>query len=216
MARFEIILMGPPGGGKGTQAQRMAAVHGIPQISTGDILRAAVREQTPLGMKAKSFMDRGELIPDEVIIGVMADRLRQSDAQKGFLLDGFPRTQAQAEALDAKLRERGPQGVRVVNLDVPDQEVVERLSGRRGCGKCGAVYHVKFTPSRKEGVCDKCGSALSRRDDDREEVVRKRLEVYHAQTQPVLAFYEKKGVVRNVRGTGPLDEVTQRIEQALA
>ncbi|MEW6778051.1 MAG: adenylate kinase [Bdellovibrionota bacterium] len=212
----ELILMGPPGAGKGTQAKRMVSALGVPQISTGDILRAAVKAQTPLGVKAKGFMDRGELVPDEVIIGVVEERLRAEDACGGFLLDGFPRTIAQAEALGDCLKRNGRSILRVVNLEVPDRDVVERIAGRRICKKCGAEYHVKFFPPKKAGVCDKCGGETYQRDDDREAVVQKRLSVYHAQTQPLLDYYKGRGLLRSVSGIGSLEEVGRRINEAIA
>ncbi|MCB0220529.1 MAG: adenylate kinase [Chrysiogenetes bacterium] len=208
--------MGPPGGGKGTQAQRLTDELGIPQISTGDILRGAVREGTELGLKAKQFMDAGDLVPDEVIIGIVKDRLSEDDAAKGFILDGFPRTVAQADALGHMLEGAGRKIERVVNFIVPDDEIVARITGRRMCRECGATYHVKFDPPTKDGVCDKCGGELYQRDDDTEETVLKRLEVYRDQTAPLIDFYGKQGIVRDVEGVGAVDQITKRLKEALA
>lgn len=216
MERNDLILMGPPGGGKGTQAQRLTQELGIPQISTGDILRGAVRAGTELGQKAKQFMDAGELVPDDVIIGIVKDRLQEDDAQKGFILDGFPRTVAQADALGKMLGEADRKIERVINFVVPDEEIVQRITGRRMCRECGATYHVSFDPPSKEGVCDKCGGELYQRDDDTEETVRKRLEVYRDQTAPLIDYYSKQGIVREIEGVGPVDEIAERIKSALA
>ena len=216
MERNDLILMGPPGGGKGTQAQRLTDDLGIPQISTGDILRGAVREGTELGKKAKQFMDAGDLVPDEVIIGIVKDRLSEDDAAKGFILDGFPRTVAQADALGHMLEGAGRKIERVINFIVPDEEIVARITGRRMCRDCGATYHVKFDPPTKDGVCDKCGGELYQRDDDTEETVRKRLEVYRDQTAPLIDFYGKQGIVRDIEGVGAVDEIGKRLKEALA
>lgn len=216
MGRKDLILMGPPGGGKGTQSQRLVTDLGIPQISTGDMLRAAVREGTSLGRQAKGYMDKGELVPDEVIIGLVKERLRNGDAQKGFILDGFPRTVAQAEALDKMLEAAGREIARVVDLDVPDSEIMGRVTGRRVCRSCGATYHVRFDPPKKEGVCDKCGGEVYQRDDDTEATVAKRLSVYHDQTRPLLEYYEKQGLLKHVNGVGELSEVSRRLKEALA
>lgn len=215
MARNDLILMGPPGGGKGTQAQRLTDELGIPQISTGDILRAAVREGTELGKKAKQFMDAGELVPDDVIIGIVKDRLSEDDATKGFILDGFPRTVAQADALGAMLQGAGRKIERVVNFVVPDEEIVTRVTGRRMCKNCGATYHVKFDPPKAAGVCNKCGGELYQRDDDTEATVRKRLNVYRDQTAPLIKFYADQGIVREIQGVGPVEEVSMRLKKAL-
>lgn len=216
MERNDLILMGPPGGGKGTQAQRLTQELGIPQISTGDILRGAVRAGTELGQKAKQFMDAGELVPDDVIIGIVKDRLQEDDAQKGFILDGFPRTVTQADALGKMLGEADRKIERVINFVVPDEEIVQRITGRRMCRECGATYHVSFDPPSKEGACDKCGGELYQRDDDTEETVRKRLDVYRDQTAPLIDYYSKQGIVREIEGVGPVDEIAERIKSALA
>ena len=182
---MRLIFLGPPGCGKGTQAQRIIDSYRIPQISTGDLLRQAVRDKTALGKEAKKFMDRGELVPDQVVIGMVKERLLANDCKGGFLLDGFPRTVAQAEALDKTLREMKLQLNAVVSIEVPDAEVVKRLAGRRTCRKCGTMYHVIFNPARNQGTCDKCGGELFQRDDDQEDTIQSRLEVYHRQTAPI-------------------------------
>ena len=204
---LRIIMLGPPGAGKGTQAKRMAQKFEIPHISTGDMLRAAVREGTPLGLKAQEYMNAGGLVPDDVIIGLVRERLAQKDCEKGFLLDGFPRTVAQAEAVD----EAGIAIDHVIELEVPDDDVVVRLTGRRICPNCGALYHVTLSPPKQAGVCDKCGTALITRDDDKEETVRNRLRVYHQSTAPLVAFYEAKGLLRRVNATGSVDDVFKGI-----
>lgn len=204
---MRIIFLGPPGAGKGTQAKMLIDRYGIPQISTGDILRAAVKEGTPMGKKAKEYMDAGKLVPDEVVIGIMQDRLKQSDCAKGFILDGFPRTVAQAEALDNMLKELNMPIDKVLALDVPDEVLLERLTGRRTCKSCGQMYHVKFDPPKSGNNCDKCGGELFQRDDDKEETIKNRLSVYHAQTAPLLDFYGKKGMVVKIDGTKTPDEI---------
>ena len=208
---MRLILLGPPGAGKGTQAKRLIERYGIPQISTGDILRAAVREGTELGKKAKQYMDAGQLVPDEVVIGIIRERLKEADCAKGFILDGFPRTVPQAEALKSVLAELGQALDHVVSIEVPDEDLVERLTGRRTCRKCGAMYHVKFTPPKQEGVCDKCGGELYQRDDDKEETIRARLKVYHDQTAPLVEFYNEEGLLRRIDGVGSVDEIYGRI-----
>lgn len=204
---MRIIFLGPPGAGKGTQAKMLIDRYGIPQISTGDILRAAVKEGTPMGKKAKEYMDAGKLVPDEVVIGIMQDRLKQSDCAKGFILDGFPRTVAQAEALENMLKELNMPIDKVLALDVPDEVLLERLTGRRTCKSCGQMYHVKFDPPKSGNNCDKCGGELFQRDDDKEETIKNRLSVYHAQTAPLLDFYGKKGMVVKIDGTKTPDEI---------
>lgn len=204
---MRIIFLGPPGAGKGTQAKMLIDRYGIPQISTGDILRAAVKEGTPMGKKAKEYMDSGKLVPDEVVIGIMQDRLKQSDCAKGFILDGFPRTVAQAEALENMLKELNMPIDKVLALDVPDEVLLERLTGRRTCKSCGQMYHVKFDPPKSGNNCDKCGGELFQRDDDKEETIKNRLSVYHAQTAPLLDFYGKKGMVVKIDGTKTPDEI---------
>ncbi len=208
---MRLILLGPPGAGKGTQAKRLIDRYGIPQISTGDILRAAVREGTELGKTAKQYMDAGELVPDEVVIGIIEERLKEPDCAKGYILDGFPRTVAQADALTDVLARMGQSIDHVVSIEVPDEELVERLTGRRTCRNCGAMYHVKFSPPKKPGVCDKCGGELFQRDDDKEETIRARLKVYQDQTAPLIAYYEKAGLLRRVSGVGTVDEIYERI-----
>ncbi len=212
---MRLILLGPPGAGKGTQAKRLIERYGIPQISTGDILRAAVRDGTDLGKKAKEYMDAGELVPDEVVIGIIEERLQEADCAKGFILDGFPRTVAQADALNRVLGNLGQAIDHVVSIEVPDEELVERLTGRRTCRGCGAMYHVKFSPPVADGVCDKCGGELYQRDDDREETIRARLKVYHDQTAPLVEYYEKAGLLRRIPGQGSVDEIYARIEGVL-
>ncbi|MGD8352874.1 MAG: adenylate kinase [Pseudomonadota bacterium] len=208
---MDFILLGPPGAGKGTQAKLMIDKWNIPQISTGDILRAAVREGTALGAEARGFMDRGELVPDRVVIGIIAERLKEDDAGKGFILDGFPRTIPQAEALGEILDELGRNIDHVISIDVDDEELVTRLTGRRMCKSCGESFHVVFNPSEKEGVCDRCGGELYQRDDDREETIRQRLAVYRDQTQPLINYYEKQGKVRRIDGTGSIEEIFSRV-----
>jgi adenylate kinase len=211
-----VILLGPPGAGKGTQAGNIAATYDIPHISTGDILRANVREGTALGLEAKRFMDAGDLVPDDVIIGMVGDRLGQPDAAKGFLFDGFPRTVPQAEALEQLLQEREQPLDVVLRLAVDEDEVVSRLTGRRTCTGCGAVFHVAHQPPKTEGVCDACGGELVQRDDDREDVVRNRLEVYRRSTEPLEEFYWNRGLLRDVEAVGTVAEVGERAAAVLA
>jgi adenylate kinase len=211
-----VILLGPPGAGKGTQATRIAERYGIPHISTGDILRANVREGTDLGQEAKRYMDAGDLVPDEVIMGMVADRLEQPDAEAGFLFDGFPRTVPQAEALEGMLLDRGEPLDAVLRLAVPQDEVVRRLTGRRTCSGCGRIFHLVFDPPAEPGRCDDCGGELTQRDDDTEAVVLNRLEVYRSQTQPLEHFYWERGLLRDVEAVGRPDEVSERAAQVLA
>jgi adenylate kinase len=213
---LNLILLGPPGSGKGTQGERLQADFRLPYYATGDILRAAVRDGTDLGREAKEYMDRGDLVPDEVIVGVIAERVADEEAADGFILDGFPRTIAQAEALDAKMEELGRELTAAVLIDVPDEEVVRRLGGRRTCVKNGHVFHVEFDPPKNEGVCDVCGARLEIRDDDKPEVIRHRLEQYHSKTEPLIAYYEDKGLLRRGDGSLPPDEVGDRIRAMLA
>ncbi len=209
---MKLIFLGPPGAGKGTQAAVVSKHLGIPTISTGDMLRAAVKEGTEVGLKAKSFMDAGQLVPDEVIIGIVAERLAKPDCEKGFILDGVPRTIAQAEALEAK----GVTFDKVLSLEVSDEAIVERMSGRRVCAKCGAPYHMTNKPPKAEGVCDSCGGELIQRADDKAETVRRRLEVYHAETEPLKKFYLDRGLLQVVPGNmGTIEETTQAILQVL-
>ncbi len=202
------VLLGPPGAGKGTQASRLSRTYGIPHIATGDIFRANVNGGTELGARAKSYMDAGELVPDDVVIGMVADRLREDDAADGFLLDGFPRTVPQAEALEDQLAELGRPLDVVLRFQIGDDEVVRRIAGRRVCPECDAVYHLDVDPPDEEGVCDACGSGLVQREDDREDVVRNRLEVYREQTAPVEDFYEERDLLRDVDALGDPDEVS--------
>ncbi|MFC6086653.1 adenylate kinase [Sphaerisporangium aureirubrum] len=212
---MRLVLVGPPGAGKGTQAQFIASNLSIPKISTGDIFRANVSGGTELGKLAKEYMDRGDLVPDEVTIAMVRDRLSAPDAQEGFLLDGFPRNVPQAQTLNKMLAEFGTALDLVLELVVDDEEVVRRLAGRRTCRSCGKVWHVVFDPSSKEGVCDVCGGQLFQRDDDREETIRHRLEVYQQQTAPLISFYADEGILHGVDATGPVEEITQRAMQVL-
>lgn len=216
MSELNLVLLGPPGSGKGTQGERLQEDFRLPYYATGDILRAAVKSKTAIGVKAKEFMDAGDLVPDEVIIGVIAERLETEEAQDGFLLDGFPRTTGQAEALDAEMEKLGRELTAVVLIDVPEEEVVRRLGGRRTCAKNGHVFHVEFEPPKEEGVCDICGGELIIRDDDKPEVIRNRLEQYHEKTEPLVDYYEKKGVLRTVDGSQPPNEVEEKIHALLA
>lgn len=212
---MNIMLFGAPGAGKGTQAKFLIEKYGIPQISTGDILRAAVAEGTPMGLEAKKFMEAGQLVPDSTIIGIIKERLSQEDCKKGFILDGFPRTLPQAEALDALMKEMGIALDKVVSLNVPDELIVGRIVGRQVCKVCGASFHVKFNPPKKEGVCDYCGGELMVRKDDTEETVVNRLAAYHAQTAPLLDYYKNHGILAEVDGTRDLKEVTEEIVKIL-
>ena len=212
-----VILLGGPGSGKGTQAERIVARFGMPHISTGEMLRAAVSQGTEMGLAAQKSMEAGALVPDVVVIGVVRDRLAEADAQDGFLLDGFPRTIAQAERLDAMLAEGGRVVTHVILLDVPEDELVVRLAGRRMCKGCGKGYHIVFEPPKTEGVCDVCGAELYQRSDDNEGTVRHRLEVYRAQTEPLVGYYEAHGVLKTAHGGGKMpDEVFEQVERLLA
>ena len=212
---MRIILVGPPGAGKGTQAEKIVAKYNVAHISTGDILRANVKAGTELGKKAKSFMDAGALVPDDVIVGMMRGRLAEDDCKNGFILDGFPRTVPQAEALDSLLAEMGIKLDGVILRDVDDDTVVERLCGRRMCKKCGRIFHVSFKPSSKGDLCDECGGELYQRDDDKEEVIRQRLAVYHSQTAPLVDYYGKAGLLLRVPGAEAGDKVLGHIEAML-
>ncbi|GAA3120212.1 adenylate kinase [Streptomyces rameus] len=213
---MRIVLVGPPGAGKGTQAVRLAEKLGIPHISTGDLFRANISRQTELGKLAKSYMDAGNLVPDEVTIAMAKDRMEQPDAENGFLLDGFPRNVSQAEALDQLLQSEGITLDAVLDLEVPEDEVVKRIAGRRICRNDSShVFHVTYSPPKKEGVCDVCGGELYQRDDDSEDTVRKRLEVYHTQTEPIIDYYKAQGLVVTISALGPVDEITQRALEAL-
>lgn len=212
---MKLILLGPPGAGKGTQAKMLTEQFGIPQISTGDILRAAVKEGTSLGVKAKEYMDAGGLVPDEVVIGIVAERLLESDCSNGFILDGFPRTVAQADALQSNLTEMGKQLDRVLSLEVDAEALVERLTGRRTCKECGRGYHVKFDPPKADQICDACGGSLIQRDDDREETIRKRLAVYVEQTTPLTGYYRETGLLTELDGMQPIATVQEQMLSAL-
>lgn len=212
---MRIILLGPPGAGKGTQAKLLIERLQIPQISTGDMLRAAVKDGTPLGRQAKAYMDHGTLVPDEVIIGLVRERLQAPDCGRGYVLDGFPRTVAQAEALEKTLGELRLNLDHVLCLDVPSEDLVARIAGRRTCRQCGSMSHVRFSPTRRDGACDACGGETYQRDDDREETVRRRLTVYAEQTAPLVRFYEGRGLLRRVAGTGEIGEIFARMVRSL-
>ena len=212
---MNLIIMGPPGSGKGTQGKLIAEKYHIPQISTGDILREAVSNGLALGLKARAYMARGELVPDEVVIGIIEDRLMQRNYEKGFLLDGFPRTVAQAEALQRMLGKRGLTIDHVINIEIEAKELISRLRGRRTCSRCGVMYHLLFNPPKKDGICDTCGGSLYQRDDDKEETIRSRLEVYSHQTGPVIQYYASRGLVRSINGVGNIDDIFHRILGAI-
>ncbi len=212
---MNLMLLGAPGAGKGTQSKLVQEKYGIPQISTGDMLRAAKQARTPLGIKAESYMNAGKLVPDEVVVGLIRERLSQEDVAKGFILDGFPRNLAQARILDQLLKELGLGIDAVISLEVPDQELVDRLSGRRTCSACGAGYHLNFSPPRRDARCDRCGEKLIQREDDKEETIRKRLQVYADQTAPMIEFYKQQGVLKSMSGRGPLEEILGRISSIL-
>ncbi len=204
---MKIIMLGAPGAGKGTQAKKIAAKYGIPHISTGDIFRANIKGGTELGMKAKTFMDQGMLVPDGITIGMLMDRIHEEDCKNGYVLDGFPRTIPQAESLTEALKGMGEAIDYAVNVDVPDENIVSRMGGRRACVACGATYHVEFNAPKTEGVCDTCGEKLVLRDDDKPETVQKRLNVYHEQTQPLIDYYKNAGVLKEVDGTKNMEAV---------
>ena len=212
---MNLILLGPPGAGKGTQAQRMVDRYHIPQISTGDILRAAVKESTPLGMKAKGFMDQGQLVPDEIVIGIIEERLKAKDCNAGFILDGFPRTIPQAEALQPILTRIGKKIDYVINIEVDPEELVRRLTERRTCKNCGAMFHILFQPPKKEEICDRCGGTLYQRADDKEETIRTRLKEYEKQTAPLIQYYQGKKTIRSVQGLGGPDQIFDQITRLL-
>ena len=208
---MNIILLGPPGCGKGTQAKILIDTYHIPQISTGDILREAIKKGSPLGIEAKTYMEQGSLVPDQLVIGIIEERLQQADCARGFILDGFPRTVAQAEALDSTLSKAGLKLKYVFNIEVVNEELIKRLTGRRVCRKCGESFHITFNPPEKEGLCDSCGGELYQRDDDREETIRNRLKVYQAQTAPLITFYEEKDILHSVDGVGSIEEIKERL-----
>ena len=212
---MKLILLGPPGAGKGTQAKMLTEKYSIPQISTGDILRAAVKDGTPMGQKAKEFMNAGGLVPDEVVVGIVRDRLQEADCNNGFILDGFPRTVAQADALQTSLHSMSKELDRVISLEVDAEALVERLTGRRTCKDCGRGYHVKFEPSREVGICDACGGSLFQRDDDQEETIRKRLQVYADQTAPLINYYREAGVLLELDGMLPIPLVQEKMQSLL-
>ena len=213
---MRLILLGAPGAGKGTQSKRLVEKYGIPQISTGDILRAAVKDETKLGREAKSFMDKGELVPDTVVIGIIEERLRESDCKKGFILDGFPRTVVQADALEVTLTKMNQSIEHVLNIQVDDAELLKRLSGRRICKECGEGYHVEYSPSKKLDICDKCSGELYQRDDDKEATISERLKVYGTQTSQLIDYYSKQGYLSAVEGVGGESDIFNRIDAVIA
>ena len=210
-----VVLLGPPGAGKGTQAKLLQEKFAACQVSTGDILRKAVAEQTPLGKQASDYIDRGALVPDSVIVNLVAERLKEKDCEPGFILDGFPRTIPQAESLDAILKKMGLNLNCVLSVQVPEEIIIERLAGRRTCKNCGALSHVVFDPQKRAGVCDRCGGELYQRDDDREETVANRLKVYQSQTAPLISYYRERGLLSEIDGVGEIDEIRSRVTQAL-
>ena len=212
---MKIIMLGAPGAGKGTQAKKIAAKYNVPHISTGDIFRANIKSGTELGKKAKTYMDKGLLVPDELVVDLVVDRVNQEDCANGYVLDGFPRTIPQAEALKEALAKMGQKMDYAINVEVPDDNIVKRMSGRRACVDCGATYHLMYAPTKVEGVCDNCGGGLILRDDDKPETVLKRLGVYHDQTQPLIDFYTKEGILREVDGTIDINDVFAEIEKIL-
>ena len=212
---MKIIMLGAPGAGKGTQAKKIAAKYSIPHISTGDIFRANIKNGTELGLKAKSYMDAGGLVPDEITIGMLLDRIHQADCENGYVLDGFPRTIPQAESLTEALKKNGEAIDFAVNVDVPDENIINRMSGRRACLNCGATYHIVYNAPKTENVCDTCGQELVLRDDDKPETVKKRLDVYHDQTQPLIDYYKYAGVLAEVDGTLDMEDVFQAIVKIL-
>ena len=212
---MKIIMLGAPGAGKGTQAKMIAQKYGIPHVSTGDIFRANIKNGTELGMEAKKYMDQGLLVPDELTVKILLDRVAQADCANGYVLDGFPRTIPQAEVLDKALSELGESIDFAIDVDVPDENIVKRMSGRRACLSCGATYHIEHIPPKKEGICDNCGQELVLRDDDKPETVLNRLKVYHEQTQPLIDYYEKEGALKNVDGTVDVEVVFENIVKIL-
>ena len=212
---MKIIMLGAPGAGKGTQAKKIAAKYGIPHISTGDIFRANIKNGTELGKKAKTYMDQGLLVPGELVVDLVVDRVNQDDCKNGYVLDGFPRTIPQAEALTEALEKMGQKVDFAIDVNVPDENIVKRMGGRRACVTCGATYHMVYAPTKKEGICDTCGGELILRDDDKPETVQKRLNVYHDQTQPLIDYYTSQGILRTVDGTVDIDDVFRAITEFL-
>ncbi|WP_455950494.1 adenylate kinase [Eubacterium sp.] len=212
---MKIIMLGAPGAGKGTQAKMIAEKYNIPHISTGDIFRANIKNGTELGKKAKSYMDKGQLVPDELTLDLIMDRFKEDDCKNGYVLDGFPRTIPQAEALDTALKANGEKVDFAIDVDVPDENIVKRMGGRRACVNCGATYHIVYSPTKVEGKCDKCGEELIVRDDDKPETVLSRLEVYHNQTQPLIDYYNKQGILKTVDGTVDMKDVFKAIVDIL-
>ena len=212
---MKIIMLGAPGAGKGTRAKKIAAKYGIPHISTGDIFRAKIKNGTELGKKAKTYMDQGLLVPDELVVDLVVDRVNQEDCENGYVLDGFPRTIPQAEALDKALAAQGQKMDYAIDVDVPDENIVRRMGGRRACVGCGATYHLEYAPTRQEGICDVCGGELILRDDDKPETVLKRLGVYHEQTQPLIEYYTNQGILKTVDGTVDMEDVFAAIVSIL-
>ena len=212
---MKIIMLGAPGAGKGTQAKKIAAKYDIPHISTGDIFRANIKNGTELGNKAKTYMDQGLLVPDELVVDLVVDRVQQDDCKNGYVLDGFPRTIPQAEALDKALNAQNESVDYAINVEVPDENIINRMSGRRACVGCGATYHIQFNPTKVEGVCDVCGEKLILRDDDKPETVKNRLSVYHEQTQPLIDYYAKKSILAEVDGTKDMEDVFNAIVEIL-
>ena len=212
---MKIIMLGAPGAGKGTQAKKIAAKYGIPHISTGDIFRANIKNGTELGKKAKTYMDQGLLVPDELVVDLVVDRVNQEDCKDGYVLDGFPRTIPQAEALTNALNDLGQKMDYAINVDVPDENIIRRMSGRRACVGCGATYHMEYAPAKQDGICDTCGGELILRDDDKPETVQKRLDVYHEQTQPLIDYYTREGILCTVDGTIDIEDVFRAITDIL-
>lgn len=212
---MKLIMLGAPGAGKGTQAKQIAKAYSIPHISTGDIFRANIKNNTELGQKAKTYMDAGQLVPDELTCDLVMDRIHQDDCANGFVLDGFPRTIPQAEALTKALEADGQKMDYAIDVDVPDENIVKRMGGRRACLNCGATYHIVSIPPKKEGICDTCGSELVLREDDKPETVQERLRVYHEQTQPLIDYYKEQGILKSVDGTVPMEEVFASIQKIL-
>ena len=212
---MKIIMLGAPGAGKGTQAKKIAEKYGLPHVSTGDIFRANIKNGTPLGIEAKKYMDEGKLVPDELTVKILLDRVAQDDCKNGYILDGFPRTIPQAEVLDKALKELNDKIDYAIDVEVPDENIIKRMGGRRACLACGATYHVVFNAPKKEGICDACGKELVLRDDDAPETVKKRLDVYHEQTQPLIDFYNNKGILVEIDGTMEMNDVFDAIVRVL-